>query len=331
MEVIKCLNCFSHCILALVNIFYLVLPQTCNLEEHVWKTPAISSHLSRPGKAYYCQEWRKLFYQSSNWAGRLPVSQWVKSKKEDAAEFSMVCTTSTGVVGHLTKTSRLLFLGWSYLSRKNTHIFFILHSLSELGGSRRHCWACAMVHPCLPNCVSFAVQTWLRYFLDSWNGSRVKGEKCTSLSGVLRTQDSIKIGGVSLFNKVLTLSNAAASYHWRCWLFRLKAGNFSAERITECKVLHHYQSYFDLIMKPHIFWWMPIIGVLGIAWLYLLKSLFKEPWSVSACFMQMNILDFQATAESVSWIAQQPSPAGSSWALSFSTWFEAIQLCRGWH
>lgn len=40
----------------------------------------------------------------------LPVSEWVKSKKEDAAEFNMVCTTSTGFVGHLTKASKLLSL-----------------------------------------------------------------------------------------------------------------------------------------------------------------------------------------------------------------------------
>lgn len=87
------------------------------------------------------------------------VTQWVESKKEGAPEFNMVCTTSAGFVGHLTKIRRLLSLGWSYLSRKNMHIFFILDCLSEPGGSRsiQHSWACAMVHPCLLSSVSFVL------------------------------------------------------------------------------------------------------------------------------------------------------------------------------
>lgn len=81
-----------------------------------------------------------------------------KSKKEGAAEFNMVRTTSTGFVGHLTKTSRLLSLEWFCLSKKNMPIF-ILDSLSEPGGSRRHSQACAMVHRCL---LSFELQSLLR-------------------------------------------------------------------------------------------------------------------------------------------------------------------------
>lgn len=77
-----------------------------------------------------------------------------------------------------------------------------------------------------------------------------KRKKCTSLSGVLRTRHGVKTGGIPLFNKMLTLSDAATRYHWRCWLFCLKSVHFSAEWITECKMLHHYQSCFDLIMKP---------------------------------------------------------------------------------
>lgn len=62
---------------------------------------------------------------------------------------------------------------------------------------------------------------------------------------------------------------------------------------------------------------MPTAAVLGTGWQYLLKPLFKEHWSVLACFyVGKQFLGFIAAGEPVSQTTQQPCPAGGSWACS---------------